>query len=117
VKRGAGPLTYAPDTHPLGKRRQLPERDEQARSTDEQLGRIVPEREWVLCEGAPATVVFADTCGYHKQLKPEDSDRVLLMAHYVSATPYVPRELELSGVDESALTDDQYVAVFDRLRA
>jgi hypothetical protein len=116
VKRGAGPLTYAPDTHPLGRRRQLPERDEQARSTDEQLGAIVPEDEWVLCEGAPGTVVFADTCGYHKQLKPESLDRVLLMAHYVSGTPYVPRELELRGVDDAALTDDQYVAVFDRLR-
>jgi hypothetical protein len=117
VKRGAGPLTYAPSTHPLGKRRQLPERDDQARSTDEQLSEIVPGRDWVLCEGAPGTVVFADTCGYHKQLKPESMDRVLLMAHYVSATPYVPRELELRGVDDAALTDDQYVAVFDRLRA
>jgi hypothetical protein len=117
VQRGAGPLTYAPGTHPLGRRRQLPERDEQARSTDEQLTGIVPEAEWVLCEGTAGTVVFADTCGYHKQLKPESLDRVLLMAHYVSATPYVPRELELRGVDEAALTDDQYVAVFDRLRA
>jgi hypothetical protein len=117
VTRAAGPLCYAPRTHPLGTRRQLPERDEQARSTDEQLAPIVPERDWVLCEGAPGTVVFADTCGYHKQLKPEGAERLLLMAHYVSGTPYVGRELELRDVDVSTLTDDQYVAVFDRLRS
>jgi hypothetical protein len=117
VTRAAGPLCYAPGTHPLGTRRQLPERDEHARSTDDQLARIVPERDWVLCEGRPGTVVFADTCGYHKQLKPEGAERMLLMAHYVSATPYVQRELELRDVDASALTDDQHVAVFDRARS
>jgi hypothetical protein len=117
VTRAAGPLCYAPATHPLGGRRQLPERDEQSRSTDDQLAAIVPQREWVLCEGRPGTVVFADTCGYHKQLKPEGAERMLLMAHYVSATPYVQRELELRDVDASALSDDQHVAVFDRLRS
>ena len=117
VRRPAGPLTYAPRTHPLGDRRDLPEHDAHARSTDEQLRAVVPESEWVLCEGAPGTVVFADTCGYHKQLKPETDERLLLMSHYVSGTPRVPRELELDGVDDAALTDDQFVAAHDRLRA
>lgn len=116
VKPAAGPLTYAPRTHPLGSRRQLPEHDEQGRSDDAQLAEIVPESEWVLCEGPRATVVFADTCGYHKQLKPESGERLLAVSHYVSGTPFVPRSLELSGVDEGSLTDDQYVAVLDRLR-
>jgi hypothetical protein len=61
-------------------------------------------------------VVFADTCGYHKQLKPESDERLLVVSHYVSGTPLVPRSLELSGVDERSLTDDQYVAVLDRPR-
>ncbi len=117
VRRAAGPLCYAPRTHPLGDRRQLPEGDERARSTDEQLAHVVPEPEWVLCEGSPGTVVFADTCGYHKQLKPEGDERLLLVAHYVSGTPLVPRALELSGVEAGKLTDDQYVAVYDRERA
>ena len=116
VTRAAGPLCYAPGTHPLGSRRELPERDERARSTDEQLARIVPESEWILCEGKRGTVVLADTCGYHKQLKPEGEERLLLVAHYVSGTPYVPRALELEGADPAALTDDQHVAVFDRPR-
>jgi hypothetical protein len=116
VRVPAGPLTYAPDTHPLGNRRELPEHDENRRSTDEQMARIVPESEWRILEGAPGTIVFADTCGYHKQLKPETDERVKLVAHYVSGTPYVAGVLELEGVDESSLTDDQYYAVFDRSR-
>jgi hypothetical protein len=116
VKPAAGPLTYAPRTHPLGSSRQLPEHDEQGRSDDAQLAQVVPESEWVLCEGPRATVVFADTCGYHKQLKPESGERLLAVSHYVSGTPLVPRSLELSGVDEGSLTDDQYVAVLDRTR-
>ncbi|MEP6979113.1 MAG: hypothetical protein ABI948_13765, partial [Thermoleophilia bacterium] len=74
------------------------------------------EREWVLCEGKAGTVVFADTCGYHKQLKPETDERLLLMSHYVSGTPQVPHELEIRGLDGRELSEDQYVAAFDRSR-
>jgi Phytanoyl-CoA dioxygenase (PhyH) len=116
VTRGAGPFTYAPRTHPFGDRRDLPEHDAEWRSTDEQMAAIVPESDWLVCEGRPGTVVFADTCGYHKQLKPESDERLMLVAHYVSGTPYVPRALELRGVEAAGLTDDQYVAVFDRAR-
>jgi Phytanoyl-CoA dioxygenase (PhyH) len=117
VRVPAGPLTYAPRTHPLGDRRTVPEHDEHRRSRDDQMARIVPEGEWRILEGPPGTIVFADTCGYHKQLKPESDERVKLVAHYVSGTPYVPPSLELRGIDESALSDDQYYAVFDRGRA
>ena len=117
VRVPAGPLTYAPRTHPLGDRRTVPEHDEHRRSRDDQMARIVPKGEWRILAGPPGTVVFADTCGYHKQLKPESDERVKLVAHYVSGTPYVPPSLELRGVDESALSDDQYYAVFDRGRA
>jgi hypothetical protein len=116
VRREAGPLCYAPNTHPLGTRRRVPEHDEQGRSDDAQLEQVAPREEWILCEGKPGTVVFADTCGYHKQLKPETDERLLLVSHYVSGTPFVPSTLDLRGVEESSLTDDQYVAVFDRLR-
>jgi hypothetical protein len=116
VTRGAGPFTYAPETHPLGPRRELPEHDAEWRSTDEQMERIVPEADWLVCEGKAGTVVFADTCGYHKQLKPENSERLMLVAHYVSGTPFVPRALELNGVDADSLSDEQHVAVFDRPR-
>jgi hypothetical protein len=116
VRAPAGPLCYARRTHPLGPRRKLPVGDEQARSTDEQMRKVSPESDWVLCEGGPATVVFADTCGYHKQLKPESGERMLMVAHYVSGTPMVPRVVELSGADDALLSDDQFVAVHDRPR-
>ena len=116
VTRGAGPLCYAAGTHPLGSRRRVPEHDEQGRSTDEQLATVVPQREWIFCEGAPGTVVFTDTCGYHKQVKPATDERLLLVSQYVSGTPFVPRAVEITGVDADAITDDQYVAIFDRPR-
>jgi Phytanoyl-CoA dioxygenase (PhyH) len=114
VTRAAGPLTYAPGTHPLGDRRTRPAYDEHMRSTDEQMARIVPSRDWVVLEGSPGTIVFADTCGYHKQLKPESEERLKLVAQYVSGSPYVGRELELDNLDASALTEDQHYAAFDR---
>jgi len=117
VRVPAGPLTYAPGTHPLGTNRTVPDHDEHRRSTDDQMARVVPESEWRILEGAPGTIVFADTCGYHKQLKPESDERVKLVAHYVSGTPYVEGALELRDVDVSALSEDQYYAVFDRGRA
>jgi hypothetical protein len=114
VNRAAGPLTYAPGTHPLGDRRARPQHDEHMRSTDEQMAEIVPAQEWVVLEGTPGTVVFADTCGYHKQLKPESEERLKLVAQYVSGSPYVGRELELENLDASTLSEDQHYAAFDR---
>jgi hypothetical protein len=114
VNRAAGPLTYAPGTHPLGGRRMRPAHDQHLRSTDEQMAQVVPEPEWVVLEGGPGTIVFADTCGYHKQLKPESEERLKLVAQYVSGSPYVGRELELENLDASTLSEDQYYAAFDR---
>jgi hypothetical protein len=116
VTVAAGPLTYAPGTHPLGDRRTRPEHDEHMRSTDDQMAQIVPQQEWVILEGKPGTLVFADTCGYHKQLKPQSDERLKLVAQYVSGSPYVGRELELENLDASALTEDQHYAAFDRPR-
>jgi hypothetical protein len=113
VTTAAGPLTYAPGTHPRGTRRASPEHDADHRSTDEQMAAIVPSGDWRILEGEPGTVVFADTCGFHKQLKPESEERVKLVAHYVSAAPYVPPALDLQGVAADPLTEDQYYAVFD----
>ena len=114
VTRAAGPLTYAPGTHPLGDRRMRPEHDEHLRSTDEQMAQVVPAEEWVVLEGTPGTIVFADTCGYHKQLKPDSEERLKLVAQYVSGSPYVGRELELENLDASTLSEDQHYAAYDR---
>lgn len=107
VRRESGPFTYAPATHPVGTRRELPERDERGRSTDDQMARIVGEDQWLVATGDAGTVVLADTCGYHKQLKPESEERLVLMIQYTSGTPHYPRSLEVEGVDESGLNEDQ----------
>ena len=49
-------------------------------------------------------------------MKPTRDERLLLVSQYVSRTPFVEPAVELTGVDGSVLTDDQYVAVFDRVR-
>ena len=41
---------------------------------------------------------------------------MLLVAHYVSGTPYVERAVDITGVDDGALSDDEFVAVHDRPR-
>ena len=111
VRRESGPFTYAPATHPVGTRRELPERDDRGRSTDEQLGKIVGEDQWLVATGDAGTVVLADTCGYHKQLKPESEERLVLMIQYTSGTPHYPRSLEISGADGGGLTEDQRAAL------
>lgn len=112
VTDAAGPFVYAPGTHPLGSRRTLPERDEHGRSVDEQMAAVVPPERWLYARGTPGTVVFADTCGYHKQQKPTSDERLLLMSQYVSGTPLVQRAVELRGFDSAGLSADQRVAVF-----
>ena len=114
VTDAAGPFTYAPRTHPVGDRRVAPQHDEHRRSTDDQMAQVLPSSAWRVLTGEPSTVVLADTCGYHKQRKPESEERVTLVAQYVSGRPYVPTALELRGVKPSTLTEDQHYAVFDR---
>lgn len=111
VTRDAGPFCYAPGTHPLGSRRSLPDRDAKGRSTDVQVAGVVPETDWVVCTGVRGTIVLADTCGYHKQLKPEGGERLVLMIQYTSGTPNYPRTTTIAGVGEATLNDDQRAAL------
>jgi len=76
---------FVPGTHPLGARRWLtPEGDEGRRSTDEQMACAVPAEEWRICTGPAGTVIFCDTCGYHKGLKPQAGNRLMVMFQYTS---------------------------------
>jgi hypothetical protein len=111
VGGGSGPFTYAPKTHPMGAVRDLPEHVN-TRSTDDQMSAVVPREDWQVCTGEPGTVVFADTCGYHKQLKPTTEERLLLMIQYTSGTPAYPRNFEIGG-DVATLGEAQQYAVRD----
>jgi hypothetical protein len=85
VDRTNGPFCFIPQSHPLGRRRLLkPEGDTDWRTTDEQMARVVPVDAWRMCTAPKGTVIFCDTCGYHKGLKPERGDRLLLQFQYTS---------------------------------
>jgi hypothetical protein len=99
VTRGSGPFCFAPRTHPLGDNRAEAPDDGKGRVTDEQMSSVVGEEEWLILTGAPGTVALADTCGYHKQLKPEQGERLLFMAQYTSHHPNWPAALSVEGVD------------------
>jgi hypothetical protein len=114
VTIAAGPFCYAPRTHPLGSRRDLPERDDHGRSTDEQMARIVPDDEWIVAEGTPGTIVLADTCGYHKQIKPTGEQRLLMMSQYVSGAAHVERALTIASEGAGDLAVDQRYALYER---
>jgi hypothetical protein len=111
VTEQSGPFCYAPRTHPLGDRRQEAEMDENNRTPDEAMAKIVPEEDWVVCTGNAGTVILADTCGYHKQLKPIDGERLLMIAEYTSGTPFSERPNEIVCPDPSRLTEDQRFAL------
>src|SRR5262245_59992836 len=63
VTEADGPFCYAPRTHPLGDRRDVAEMDEEHRTHDDQMARVVPESEWIVCTQPAGTVIIADTCG------------------------------------------------------
>lgn len=111
VTEADGPFCYAPRTHPLGDRRQTADMDETNRTHDDQMARIVPESEWVVCTGKAGTVILADTCGYHKQLKPTGGQRLLMIGEYTSGTPFWPRPIEINCPDPDALTREQRFAL------
>lgn len=112
VDREGGPFCFIPGTHPLGHQHPLSlERDGHGRSTDEQMRRVIPESAWRVCTGAAKTMIFCDTCGYHKGLKPSRHERLMLVAHYTSGAPRYPQRLRVSGASAVALSRIQQRAL------
>lgn len=112
VTEADGPFCYAPRTHPLGDRRQAAKLDTpDSRTSDEAMTAVVPEDEWIVCTRAAGTIILADTCGYHKQLKPTGGRRVLMVTEYTSGTPFYERPIEIACRNPSALTLDQRFAL------
>ena len=106
-----GPFCYIPRTHPLGVRRDLRVEQGKGRSTDEQMERAMPQSSWRICTAPAGTVTFADTCGYHKGLKPSHNERLMLMIQYTSGLPHYPRTLQLVGQAADSLTPAQRLAI------
>jgi hypothetical protein len=112
VTEADGPFCYAPGTHPIGARREAAELDTpDGRTSDEAMTRVVPEDEWIVCTGSAGTIILADTCGYHKQLKPTGGERVLMVTEYTSGTPFSERPTEIVSRNPDALKSEQRFAL------
>jgi hypothetical protein len=88
VDEDSGPFTYARGTHTKWTARREPEfvvKDgNAARSTDEQMAKIVPPERWLKGIGPKGTIIFADTRGYHKGGYARKRDRLLYTCVFTS---------------------------------
>lgn len=88
VDEGAGPFTYAPETHQKGSlRNETPEyfyEQRVQRSTDKQMSDVIPSEKWIRALGKKGTLVFADTRGYHKGGEARSRDRLMFVAMFTS---------------------------------
>ena len=104
-----GPFTFAPGTHPQGSRTFAATE----RMTDDEMAAQVPREDWVVCTGPVGTVVFADTCGFHKGGKPTEGRRILWTAQFTSAAANYDRNFTLeNGSPHRDLSRDQRAALF-----
>ena len=77
VTETTGPFCFVPETHLRGPL-QLKGFRGKGRVTDEEMMAEVPAERWQVNTGPAGTIVFADTTGFHRGLKPVDDHRILL---------------------------------------
>ncbi len=96
VDDGAGPFTYAPETHPKGRIKARPAKipGSGGRSTDEQMAEVVPHTAWVRATGKKGTVILADTKGYHKGGLARGRDRIMYDCLFTSQAARRPELFE-----------------------
>ncbi|HNU09408.1 MAG TPA: phytanoyl-CoA dioxygenase family protein, partial [Pyrinomonadaceae bacterium] len=116
VDQGTGPFTYAPGTHLRGKDRGVrPEffiEGGVRRTSDAQMGAVIPEERWIRGTGRRGTLIFADTRGYHKGGEARTKDRLMFTCMYTSPASESRDLIEFSdGFDPSELTADQVRAL------
>lgn len=111
VGQSNGPFAFIPGSQVLGRRPITPECSELGRSTDTQMRQVIPDSDWRVCTGRAGSVIFADTSGYHKGVKPVESRRIMLMVHYASRKAATGSELKLEGNIPTALTRSQRIAL------
>lgn len=112
-----GPFAFIPGTQPLGRRKIRPEGSAYGRTNDEQMGMVVDCSRWQICIGATGSTIFADTCGFHKGVKPVEGHRLMLMAHYTSSAARSPNELKLNDFQRGAFSEEQLMALGLKLGA
>jgi hypothetical protein len=106
-----GPFAFIPGTQPLGRRMLRPEESEHGRTNDEEMRRVVNESDWMICTCDTGSVIYADTCGYHKGVKPIEGFRLMLMVHFASAKAFSGSELMVEEDHISRLANEQLSAI------
>lgn len=112
VDDDAGPLVYAPGTHPKGAIREEPEYiPGTGRMSEEGVAKVVPPERWITARGQAGTVIFADTRGCHKGGLVKSRERLMYTCMFTSSASsrrnlvdYVPpRDQDLSVPQRFAL--------------
>jgi hypothetical protein len=117
VDEGAGPFTYAPGTHRKGSRRNCqPEYFDEGgvrRTTDKQMAAAIPKENWLRATGKKGTIIFADTCGYHKGGESRTSDRLMFTCMFTSPASQSKRLLSYPrNLNTAKLSKKQISALF-----
>jgi hypothetical protein len=112
VAESGGPFCFVPRTHVFGDLKTAVPPTAPGRMNDDQMAAHVPAESWTRSIGSASTVIFADTTGFHKGLKPQTQHRVMVSLHYTSGTPRYPRNFELLLAPGAALRDVQKYALF-----
>jgi hypothetical protein len=112
VDEFSGPFAYAPGTHPFGRRCELqPKPFAPGRVDDEAMEEAMPREQWRISIGSAGTMIFADTCGFHKGVKPVARPRLMMMCHYTSPSAYSAKDLVIEGPLGPSYTKRQVAAV------
>ena len=92
VPAEAGPFCFIPGTHTVGPLRHL--QIHPPRVSDERMEQVISRNGWKICTGTAGSLIFCDTGGYHKGLKPVSQERLLFMMQYTSGKPWYPRRFQ-----------------------
>jgi hypothetical protein len=93
-----GPFCFIPRSQVLGDRSLLvANTPAEGRVTDENMASMVSRKDWRICVGGIGSVIFCDTTGYHKGLKPTKNHRLMLTIQYTSGVPRYPRPFIING--------------------
>lgn len=111
VTEDRGPLAFVPGSHPKRDDGRRAPATPEGRSTDDQMAEILATHPAVHATGPRGTVVLADTCGYHKQVKPVVGERLLMMAQYASSSVRYDRAFELTSSLPDGLSREQQLAL------
>jgi hypothetical protein len=116
VDEGAGPFTYAPETHRKGrlwgKQPEFSLEKNVKRSTDEQMAAIVPSENWIKGVGKKGTIIFADTRGFHKGGEARTRDRLMYTTMFTSPASDSKRLLRIpENLSLASLTKKQICAL------